>query len=393
MHILYTTTSYPPAIGGAQHYLHLLNQSMLNHNHSSRVVTFWTENRYDWLLGTTLKVATNHSFSTIDGIEVQRIGIPSKIKLEMLPWILTYYLQPKISQRRIGVLLAELLREDNNDIQLVHNTRIGVSNISYASLHLSNVLDVPFVVTAFHHPRWSHPYYRFYAEIYQQSDAVVALTNAEKKSLVELGLDDDKVSVIGMGPSLPSQNVTGKFRDTYNVSEYMVLYLGQKYKYKGFDLLLESAELVWEEFPDTTFVFIGPRTSYSKTRFQRIDDPRIIELGIVSEQIKTDAIAASSMLCLPSNQESFGAVFLEAWSLNVPVIGRDIPAVAEVIDHNLDGLLTNGQVSNLAEQIKRLLSSPSLRADMGARGREKTSTKYNWSVIQQKTEQLYLSLL
>ncbi len=51
-------------------------------------------------------------------------------------------------------------------------------------------------------------------------------------------------------------------------------------------------------------------------------DPRVTDLGIVDTQTKTDAldIAHSSMLCVPSTQESFGLVYVEAWSLGKPVI-------------------------------------------------------------------------
>ena len=72
---------------------------------------------------------------------------------------------------------------------------------------------------------------------------------------------------------------------------------------------------------------ITPRTPFSQKFFtQQPPDPRLIELGTVDLQQKTNALAACTLLCLPSTQESFGGVFTEAWSFEKPVIGANIPA-------------------------------------------------------------------
>ena len=56
-------------------------------------------------------------------------------------------------------------------------------------------------------------------------------------------------------------------------------------------------------------------------------------------ETKTAAIAGCEFLCVPSLQESFGIVYIEAWSLDKAVIGGKNPAVACVIEHAKDGFL------------------------------------------------------
>ena len=56
MNLLYTITTYPPSIGGAQLYTHQLAKT-LSANHAVQVVSFWDTNRTDWLLCNTLKTA------------------------------------------------------------------------------------------------------------------------------------------------------------------------------------------------------------------------------------------------------------------------------------------------------------------------------------------------
>jgi glycosyltransferase involved in cell wall biosynthesis len=171
------------------------------------------------------------------------------------------------------------------------------------------------------------------------------------------------------------------------------LFLGQKYPYKGIDPLLDAAPLVWQKYPSARLSFIGPRTSYSRKRFAAVIDARIIELDTVDLQTKTDALAACTLLCLPSTQESFGGVFTEAWSLGKPVIGADIPAIREVIDEGVNGYVVSPTPAALAERITHLLAHPALAAQLGQAGQEKTARHYSWDRLAQKTEAVYTTVL
>jgi glycosyltransferase involved in cell wall biosynthesis len=146
---------------------------------------------------------------------------------------------------------------------------------------------------------------------------------------------------------------------------------------------------VWRRLPDTCFAFLGPDTPYSIRLFAGLHDRRILELGRVTLQDKTDALAACDLFCLPSTQESFGGVYTEAWSLGKPVIGCDAPAVREVIDDESDGLLAAQSPAALAERILYLLERPELRARLGERGRAKVEARFSWPRLADLTLQVY----
>ena len=57
---------------------------------------------------------------------------------------------------------------------------------------------------------------------------------------------------------------SSEFKRRFRIRDKMVLFLGQKLRYKGFDVLLAAAPLVWAKHPATSFVFIGPHYSSSK---------------------------------------------------------------------------------------------------------------------------------
>ncbi len=193
---------------------------------------------------------------------------------------------------------------------------------------------------------------------------------------------------------LLKKKIPERFRRKYElIDKAFVLFLGQKYEYKGVRALLEATRFVWNRCPSTFFVFIGPRTSYSKALFSEATDKRIIELDTVDLQTKTDALAACTLLCVPSTQESFGGVYTEAWSFAKPVIGCNIPAVSEVIDDGVNGLLSSQEPQALAEKIIQVINDESFANQLGQAGRLKVKERYTWDKIANLTLNAYNSTL
>jgi glycosyltransferase involved in cell wall biosynthesis len=392
MNLLYTLTAYPPYIGGAQLHQHLLAQK-LQAIHSIQVATFWNHNRTDWLLGTTLKAHTQPYDYTVDGIPVHRLGLGWSAKLRMLPWLPLYYpwmsaALPPIAQE-IAKSIAALVQTSD----LIHNVRIGREGLTYASLQVARRRDIPFVLTPVHHPRWVGWRYREYIKLYQQADAVIALTQAEAKILAGLGVAGDRIHVTGHGPVLAPGADPNAFRATHGITGPMVLFLGQHYPYKGFRQVLEASNAVWAQHPDTHFVFVGPAVKTSEAVFTEFADRRIHRLGAVSLQEKTNALAACELLCVPSSQESFGGVYTEAWSFKKPVIGCRIPAVEEVVSDGQDGYLIEQSAAEISDRINHLLHHPDQRVALGEAGYQKVCQRYSWPHLAQKTLAVYQTLM
>ena len=147
-----------------------------------------------------------------------------------------------------------------------------------------------------------------------------------------------------------------------------------------------------ESAPDIQFVFVGPETAYSKRLFRDVRDKRIRNLGLTDLETKTSALAACGFLCFPSLQESFGIVYVEAWSLRKAVIGGRIPSIANVITDGKDGLLSSQDPSELASMICYLLSNPEACRLMGDAGYQKVEDKYTWDHMARKTLAVYEAL-
>jgi glycosyltransferase involved in cell wall biosynthesis len=388
----YTITSYPPAIGGAQLHAHMLARH-IGDDFDVRVASFWSRQRTDWLRGTTIFAPKGSRDYEIDGVPVTRIGLSRSERLGLLPPVLGYILWHRRAVQCIAETLVPHLRAVVGGARLIHNFRIGREPLTYASSMLAREMGVPFVLTPFHHPRWGSRFYGVYHDLYRSADVVLALTEAERQVLAGLGVDDDRIRVVGHGPILAEDSDAERFRHRLPGNGPIVLFLGQKFGYKGLTALLEAAPLVWKQHPTARFAFIGPRTPASDREFGRAANPRIIEMDAVSLQEKTDALAACDLLCVPSSQESFGGVYVEAWALGKPVIAADTPATRELIDHGVNGLLVSQESGSIAEGITRLLDDPVSAAALGARGREKVEQQFTWPMVAQRVASAYAEVV
>jgi len=347
-------------------------------DHDVALVGHWDTERRDWLRASTV-FSPRPMARTVEGILIQRMGMPTRTRLRMLPWMATYYAQIGRSADRLAGLMLPQLEAVAGPADVVHNHRVGREFLSLASERLARRRRIPFVLTPYHHPRWTGWRYRPYLALYRRADLLCVMTRTEGQALERLGVDPARLLVVGSAPEVAGHADARAFRQRLQLEDQpLVLFLGQKYAYKGIDTLLKAAPQVWRGAPETRFVFVGPRTPYSRRLFARVD-PRVMELDAVDQQEKANALAAATILCLPSSQESFGMVFLEAWTMGTPVIGGRIPAVSELIDDGGDGLLvTPGNVGELTSALDRLLASPELRDRLGRTGQAKVARQFSW---------------
>lgn len=214
---------------------------------------------------------------------------------------------------------------------------------------------------------------------YRRDDAVIALTHWEADWYRARGIA--RAHVTGVGPNLVDLPDVPRERAT-------ILFVGRKERYKGYDALREAAPLVWRERPDARFVAIG-QPAWNARLARRRADPRWLERGVVSEAEKAEAYARATIFAMPSDHETFGHTYLEAWLARLPVIAGDIAPLREVVREGLDGLHARNDPRSTADAILALLRDPDRARAMGEAGRERTLREFMWPTVAKRTEAVY----
>jgi glycosyltransferase involved in cell wall biosynthesis len=105
-------------------------------------------------------------------------------------------------------------------------------------------------------------------------------------------------------------------------------------------------------------------------------------------------MAACDVFTLPSYEEPFGLVYLEAMAMRRPVVAVSNGGTPEVVDHGASGLLSPYKdIEALASNIIELLQNPELRTKMGEHGRKRVLEHFNTGRMARDAEAAYEKVL
>jgi glycosyltransferase involved in cell wall biosynthesis len=107
---------------------------------------------------------------------------------------------------------------------------------------------------------------------------------------------------------------------------------------------------------------------------------RVEYLGFVSDSATLrDLYRDAGVVALPSAYEGLPMVLLEAMSCATPVVGTNIPAIREVVDHGHTGLLVSvGDPDGLANAVRDAVAR---REELGWAARKAILTDYDQAVV------------
>jgi glycosyltransferase involved in cell wall biosynthesis len=152
-----------------------------------------------------------------------------------------------------------------------------------------------------------------------------------------------------------------------------VLTVARMYPRKRLGDLLEAARLLSPRIPELSMRIVGggPEAAALRARCARLAlGDRVRFLGDVGARELAVEYANADVFCLPSVQEAFGIVFVEAMAAGLPVVACRAAAVPEVVEDGRTGVLvTPRRPDLLADAIEGLAGNAGLRATLGAAGR------------------------
>ena len=225
----------------------------------------------------------------------------------------------------------------------------------------------------------------------------------EKDFLIKNGWNKESVSVSGVASDpLPAHGRAEHFRTKYGISAEapVVLFMGRKIFNKGVTHLVQAMDMVWNHHPAARLILAG----FSHNPAEWLDGylarcgndarQKTLNLDDVDDDLRESALEACNVMVLPSISDSFGIAFLDAWRHGKPVIGCRDTCAESFIEQGGNGLLVEfGDTRGMADSISMLLDQPAHAVEMGLKGFELWSAKFQSSVIAGETEALFERLM
>lgn len=168
-----------------------------------------------------------------------------------------------------------------------------------------------------------------------------------------------------------------------------ILFLGRIVPEKGIECLIKAFKKVKT---DKELVIAGASSDtddfLKKMKKLASNDSRIKFVGFVKGKLLDELYTNAYIYVLPSKLEGMPMGLLEAISYGKCCIISDIPENLDIVGES--GLsFKKNDVDDLAKKLEETIRNPRLVAQLGKAAEEKAKSKYDWSIIAQKTLEVY----
>ncbi len=176
------------------------------------------------------------------------------------------------------------------------------------------------------------------------------------------------------------------FRRRHRLHGPIALYGGRIDPGKGCEELIEYFSEYVRGGGDASLVLMGVKL------MPLPEEPFIRFAGRLSDQERTQALEAATVVVVPSPYESLSLLALEAFAMGTPILANARSEVLVDHCHKSNAGLYYADRYEFTECLTSLVADHRLRAAMGANGRAYIRSNYRWDVIIGKYERMFTSL-
>jgi glycogen synthase len=372
--LLILSWEYPPnVVGGLSRHVNGLAVELVGMGHEVHVIT--TGN------------SELPTYERLKGVHVHRVTPLNNYEDNFLNWIAGLNLGIAFTAEKI----ADSLKFD---IIHAHDWLVGTSAIT-----IKETLSIPLLSTihATEHGRNNGIYTEMQQFIHdkelqliKESDQLIVCSDYMREELLTVfQAPSKKIAVIPNGIEQKEIKVDAEeYFPSLNNRKY-IFSVGRMVKEKGYETIIEAAELAKETGQDIYFVIAGKGPMLENYRHQvkvKELENYLSFIGYVSDEQRNELLVRSELAIFPSLYEPFGIVALEAMILGKPTVVSEVGGLKGIVQHLQTGLLmVPGDAKSVMENINFLLRNPQRAKEIGNRGMKIVKSLYGWKYIASQT--------
>ncbi|RXE56366.1 glycosyl transferase family 1 [Methanoculleus taiwanensis] len=223
---------------------------------------------------------------------------------------------------------------------------------------------------------------------------VTAVSSTLRSEAMQLyNVPDWKIDVVpnGVVPQEYRTNVNPddvKREHGLDPDEPLLLFVGRLAWQKGPDMLVDAVPTLLQHHQDGKILFVGDGDMRGALE-ERSEKLPVQFLGHLADADHLRLLNAADVVVIPSRNEPFGLVLLEAWSAGRCVVASDVGGLGENIEHGTDGVKVLPRPESIAEGLLSVADSPARIAAMGRQGREKVEQQFRWETVAKRVAETY----
>ena len=232
-------------------------------------------------------------------------------------------------------------------------------------------------------------------------DHFIVLSEVDQQRLIELDVDRHSISIIRNAAESQAFEMLDptQFRKKHGLDgKKIILYLSILHHYKRPELLIRALPKLVQRQPDVFLLFVGPDAGeLEKMRElgKKLDVTMHYKwIGPLQGKEKHEAFECSEFLALPSDEDPYPLVLLEAMAHERPVLTTSVVGQASVIRANEAGIIiTPGDLDGIVDGAIRLLTNPVYRKTIGSNARRLAERMFSVKAAVDEIEMLYAHII
>lgn len=302
--------------------------------------------------------------------------------------------------------LIELFRREQPDVVHTHSSKAGILGRSAAY-----AARAPRIVHTIHgmsfnrtQPAAVRATYRWLErKAGRYTDAFITVADAMIDQSVAAGLGlRERFTTIrsGLDTSLfaPSPSERERYRQAWGINddEVVVGTVARLFQNKGYDEILAAMPAMIAGCPRLRFVWVGDgkhRARY-ESRLERLGlRSRVRLLGLVAPDQVASILHGFDIILHASRWEGLPRAIVQGLLSGLPAVSFDNDGAPEVVIHGETGFLAPyGDTACMAAGVVALARDTRLRQRLGAAGRARCLTEFEWRRMAEAIEAVYLRL-
>jgi len=201
-----------------------------------------------------------------------------------------------------------------------------------------------------------------------------------------------------LDPGMAGKNGDKRWETLGEVSNQRLLTvarLASNERYKGIEDVIRALPHIAARFPSVCYDVVGDGDDRSRLEALATSlgvRDRVHFAGWVTEQDLASHYRQCDVFVMPSRNEGFGIVFLEAMQFGKPIVAGRHGGSPEVVEDGECGFLVeNGAIDELTSCLCRLLGDDDLRTRMGLAGFDRVMNLFTFGQFRQRLREILLS--
>jgi glycosyltransferase involved in cell wall biosynthesis len=239
--------------------------------------------------------------------------------------------------------------------------------------------------------------------VFDDAAAVICVGQSEADEMRQRGRKNIHYLPNGVHVQRFASAMPQAFRKEYGLEDQKFVLCLSRIDFQKNQLLLVKAFAEFREaHPDWKLVFIGSVSdeAYHHKMMDEIARLNLQDSVLIIPGLKPDdpllpsAYKAAEMFVLPTANEPFGIVILEAWAAGTPVIATRVGGIPGfTIDGENILLSEDNDTAMLTAKMEQLAESPELQRKLRVNGLAEVSAHYDWRAITQRVMNIYEEVL